>query len=184
MADRLYELKWTHDGEPIWMHDLGVSLKLSGAVLQGHEDTVIIMSVNGLPVKNLMGVPIIQPTAEEWCEIMRRTDDPEIFELDETGAVKAIHRKSQRGVSGFVQQKVWLADGLECKFCGKKMGEAALTVDHFMPLELGGVNDESNYITACRKCNKKKGHIHPADWCKKIGRDYFEFLEYLRDRKL
>ena len=35
---------------------------------------------------------------------------------------------------------------------------------HFVPLEMGGANDTSNYLTACRKCNKDKGGMAPADW--------------------
>jgi 5-methylcytosine-specific restriction endonuclease McrA len=40
-----------------------------------------------------------------------------------------------------VQQKVWAADGFQCVYCGAKMGETLLTVDHFVPLELGGANE-------------------------------------------
>ena len=40
------------------------------------------------------------PTMEEWCEIIRRSDDPLLFETDETSVIKAIHRKVQQAKMG------------------------------------------------------------------------------------
>ena len=97
---------------------------------------------------------------------------------------KAFHRKLRYEISGAVQQKVWVADGCKCMFCGAKMGNSQLTIDHFEPLESGGKNDPSNYLSACRKCNKDKGGMKAIDWCVLKGLDYDFFVEYLRTRKL
>lgn len=44
------------------------------------------------------------------------------------------------------------------------------TVDHVMPVALGGTNDVSNLQLLCRSCNSRKGKTHPDDWARKVGR--------------
>jgi hypothetical protein len=64
------------------------------------------------------------------------------------------------------------------------MGKAQLTMDHFFPLELGGKNDTSNLLSACRACNKAKGSMSPEDWCDLRKLDFDSFVDYLAKRKL
>jgi 5-methylcytosine-specific restriction endonuclease McrA len=117
---------------------------------------------------------------EEWSDFIRRSDDPEIL----IGNAKIFQRKVRWEVSGAIQQKVWVADGYVCMYCGAMMGKVALTIDHFIPLESGGKNDESNYLTACRACNKKKGNMDPRERCSRLPVAYEEFVAYLAKRKL
>jgi 5-methylcytosine-specific restriction endonuclease McrA len=117
---------------------------------------------------------------EEWTDFLARTDNPEILIMP----AKAFHRKVRYEISGAVQQKIWVADGCKCRFCGVSMGKAQMTIDHFESLELGGKNDTSNYITACRACNKSKGSMPARDWCNLRKLDYDFFVDYLRTRKL
>lgn len=175
--DRFYEIKLSN--RPAFWGDLGNRLQISGLVLEG-EDTQCIVLTPDSSITSLDSIEIITPDSGEWWDIIRVSDDPAIFELDETGGIKAVHRKVRYQISGVVQQKVWARDGFICRFCYRQMGEVQLTVDHFQPLELGGANDGSNYISACRKCNKRKGNKSPEDWCKEIDADYDEFVKYLR----
>jgi uncharacterized short protein YbdD (DUF466 family) len=117
-------------------------------------------------------------TNEEWTDFLKRTDDPEVLVMPE----KAFHRKLRYQISGHVQQKVWAADGFQCVFCHQPMGKMQLTIDHWVPLELGGVNDTSNYLSVCRKENKDKGSMPPQDWCKLKGYDFDFYVEYLKNR--
>ena len=68
-------------------------------------------------------------------------------------------------ISGAVQQKVWARDNFTCLYCGKKMGEVQLSIDHFVPVELGGADRPENYASSCRKCNKAKGSMPARQWC-------------------
>ena len=101
-------------------------------------------------------------TPDEWSEWLRLSDNPEI--LVNGSLEKAFHRKLRYDISGHVQQKVWVADGCKCMYCGQPMGKVQLTIDHFIPLEMGGKNDPSNYISADRRCNKDKGGMDPREW--------------------
>lgn len=189
--DRFYQLSGSR---PWYWGDLGNRLQLSGFVLSGEDTCALVLSpsmdidavegneylVQRHRAENPLG-GLVQPTIQEWCAILKETDDPKVFEMDETGFIKAIHRKMQKGlISGEVQQKIWARDGFKCYYCGRMMGEIQLSVDHFEPLEFGGLETQENLISACRKCNKKKGSISAAVWCKKIGISHEGALEYLK----
>jgi 5-methylcytosine-specific restriction endonuclease McrA len=47
-------------------------------------------------------------------------------------------------------------DRHQCQSCGKTEQETELTVDHIIPLAMGGSNDISNLQTLCRQCNQRK----------------------------
>lgn len=52
-------------------------------------------------------------------------------------------------------------DGHTCRYCGGSAPEVKLTVDHVMPVALGGSDDPSNLVTACRDCNAGKSSAVP-----------------------
>ena len=150
---------------------------MSGVVLSGMYQTAVVWLPGQEPV------PIdnsVSPTIEEWMSILAQTDDPQIFELDETGATKAIHRRSMRAVGGAMQWRIWRRDGFQCLYCGVDADENnPLTVDHFMPVEHGGGDAPENLISACKACNKRKGSMSPDSFCTREGHDYFALKEYL-----
>lgn len=47
-------------------------------------------------------------------------------------------------------------DGYTCRYCGAKAPDATLTVDHVIPVTLGGGDEPNNLVTACRDCNAGK----------------------------
>ena len=51
-------------------------------------------------------------------------------------------------------------DRFTCQYCGATGVD--LEIDHVIPIALGGSNSEINLVTACRKCNRKKGK--KLDW--------------------
>jgi hypothetical protein len=199
MAVRFYlpQYKYNPDREAV-VEDLGNYLTTAGIVLQGMGSTIILMSPNTefpLPqVGSLFPMEffdeegnvvtkIVQPSLEEWGEIIRRTDDPEIFIGEAGGINKALHRKQRFAISGETQQRVWARDNFKCQYCGIQMGKALMTIDHWIPLELGGVNDESNYLTACRRDNKNKGSLMPEEFCKKFKFDFARLQAYVDSLK-
>lgn len=51
-------------------------------------------------------------------------------------------------------RQVWNRDGWRCRSCGT---HERLTVDHVIPLALGGTDDLENLQTLCERCNSVKG---------------------------
>lgn len=52
--------------------------------------------------------------------------------------------------------QVFRRDRFTCQYCGRQSPEVTLEVDHVMPVVLGGSDDQSNLVTACRDCNGSK----------------------------
>lgn len=48
-----------------------------------------------------------------------------------------------------------------CRYCGAKAPDVKLTVDHVIPVALGGGDDPTNLVTACVDCNGGKTSIAP-----------------------
>lgn len=63
-------------------------------------------------------------------------------------------------------------DNHTCRYCGATTPDATLTVDHVMPVALGGSDDPSNLVAACRDCNYGKASTSPdAALVAQVGED-------------
>lgn len=58
---------------------------------------------------------------------------------------------------------VLLRDSFICQYCGKKLKESEITLDHIIPRSRGGRNNWQNLATACPECNSKKGDKLPEE---------------------
>ena len=173
---RFYQLELRH--RPVLHGDIGSLLKIEGLVVGG-EGAQAVLLLPSFSFGEKLSKNVFQLSEEEWTDFLQRSDTPELLMPG-----KAFHRKVRYEISGAVQQKVWVADGCKCLYCKQPMGRVQLTVDHFWPLEQGGVNDTSGYLSACRRCNKDKGAMDPRDWCALKGLDYDFYVKYLKERKL
>ena len=66
---------------------------------------------------------------------------------------------------------IYMRDGFTCAYCGSNMKDdtALLTLDHLIPVEHGGSNDQTNLITACHQCNSVRGSRDLRQFCKDVG---------------
>lgn len=53
-------------------------------------------------------------------------------------------------------------DNHTCYYCGRKPPEVEITIDHVLPQALGGTDEASNLVAACRECNGGKTSIAPG----------------------
>lgn len=95
--------------------------------------------------------------------------------------IKALRRnfevkKRQRGI----RQRLYEKQGGRCHLCGKKTYLVAplnkgdlFTVDHIIPLSLGGTSANDNLIGACLRCNSGKGC---SIWRNPAMREAFDML--------
>lgn len=51
-----------------------------------------------------------------------------------------------------------------CHYCGKNVGQRALTMDHVVPLIRGGRSTKGNLVPACKDCNDAKKHHLAFEW--------------------
>lgn len=179
MAERFYQLSYPENAKrPVYFEDAGNLLVLTGILVQGMGASYLLLAPGA--IEGQQNMVILKPNLQEWCEFLRQSDDPLILEHDSAGImIKAIHRKVEYAISGAVQQQIWYRDGWQCMYCGKKVPEVQVTIDHFVPLELGGENNQHNYLTACRQCQKSKGNRNPKEYCESKGLDYDGLVMYL-----
>jgi len=59
--------------------------------------------------------------------------------------------------------------GGKCAYCFCDLNQSRYHLDHFIPLALGGRNEDSNIVIACASCNCSKRHTHPLKFLDRIG---------------
>jgi len=66
-----------------------------------------------------------------------------------------------RGVV-MTRQNIFKRDNYECQYCGTNKD---LTLDHVIPRSRGGISNWKNLVTACKRCNTRKGDftLHEVD---------------------
>ena len=63
----------------------------------------------------------------------------------------------------FTRFNVFLRDRFTCQYCQTGLPAPELTFDHVSPRSRGGVTTWQNIVTACNRCNLKKGSSLPAE---------------------
>lgn len=65
-------------------------------------------------------------------------------------------------------------DNHACRYCGATAPETKLTIDHVIPVSLGGSDSSSNLVAACRDCNAGKSSTSPDE----------HLVEYVKQKAL
>jgi 5-methylcytosine-specific restriction endonuclease McrA len=60
----------------------------------------------------------------------------------------------------YSRKSVHKRDNYTCQYCGHTKD---LSIDHIMPVSRGGKSTWENTVTACQKCNSKKGNKTPEE---------------------
>ncbi len=58
---------------------------------------------------------------------------------------------------------VYARDQYTCQYCGNSPGASQLTLDHVLPKSRGGQKTWENIVTACKRCNQRKGNRTPQE---------------------
>lgn len=78
------------------------------------------------------------------------------------------------------RQNIFKRDSNKCQYC---LSPEDLTLDHVMPKSRGGRSTWDNLVTACKKCNSKKGDFTPKEAGMPLLQEPFKpsFIVFLRD---
>ncbi|AHM63083.1 HNH endonuclease [Flammeovirgaceae bacterium 311] len=78
------------------------------------------------------------------------------------------------------RQNVFRRDGFQCQYCGSSKD---LTLDHVVPRSRNGKSNWTNLVTACKRCNTRKGNYTPEMAGMKLRRqpEKPSYLHFLRD---
>lgn len=85
-------------------------------------------------------------------------------------AVKMEYLRKRRRFT--LEEKTFILEktNSKCGHCGKHLEIADATLDHIIPLNKGGLNDEYNLLPLCLKCNESK-----SNYVYDVG-DYYEYI--------
>jgi len=61
------------------------------------------------------------------------------------------------------RRTVLARDHYTCQYCGRQPPRKDLTVDHILPRSRGGRTTWENVVTACQRCNGRKGSRTPEE---------------------
>jgi 5-methylcytosine-specific restriction endonuclease McrA len=93
------------------------------------------------------------------------------------------YQKEKTGVR-FSKQNVFLRDSYVCQYCGDSVTGRTATLDHVLPVSLGGKTTFENTCCACAHCNANKGNdrkIVPK--VKPIKPTYFQLVDKRKKMK-
>jgi len=65
-------------------------------------------------------------------------------------------------VSKRLRFEILKRDNHACRYCGGRAPDVTLTIDHVVPVALGGRDQPDNLVAACKDCNAGKSSV-PAD---------------------
>lgn len=84
-----------------------------------------------------------------------------------------------KGVN-LTRQNIFKRDNFECQYCGTRKD---LTLDHVVPSSRGGMHTWLNLVTACKRCNAKKGDYTPEEAGMELSRKPFKpsYATFLKD---
>jgi 5-methylcytosine-specific restriction endonuclease McrA len=68
-----------------------------------------------------------------------------------------------RETAGMKRVRIYIRDQFRCQYCGERKNPVELTLDHILPRSRGGCNSPVNVVTACVRCNQRKGSRTPEE---------------------
>ena len=76
---------------------------------------------------------------------------------------------------------IFRRDGYRCVYCANVFTYDQLTIDHVQPLVKQGDNSPGNLVTACCRCNTRKGGKAAWDWLQHNPEERTNFLRLAKD---
>ena len=129
-------------GDDLWSGDLGGPL----ALVLGGEGSGIS--------------PLLKSNCDFCLSIPMSRGEIGSLNVSNAAAIVLAAAARQLRKSAWWQRQI--AAGV-CHYCGRKVGAAALTLDHVVPVARGGRSNKGNVVPACDACNKSKGVLTPAE---------------------
>lgn len=69
------------------------------------------------------------------------------------------------------RRNLFARDNNRCQYCGEKYPTSELSIDHVVPVSMGGETTWTNVVCSCTECNKRKGGRTPAQARMKLTRE-------------
>ena len=115
----------------------------------------------------------IKEAAKEWA----KNNKKRLKEYQRVYQCARREKKQKLDIDNYYTPEQWklVQEFFEhsCVYCGKKV---KLTMDHFIPVIMGGKTELKNIVPACLPCNSSKSGKHPMEWCDTTTYKYLSAL--------
>ncbi|MEZ5347423.1 MAG: HNH endonuclease [Pyrinomonadaceae bacterium] len=72
-----------------------------------------------------------------------------------------VHIRRKRRENTMKRVRIYIRDRYCCQYCGDHKNAKDLTLDHILPRAQGGTTTPQNLVSACVRCNQRKGNRTP-----------------------
>lgn len=93
-------------------------------------------------------------------------------------------KKSRKIYSQDTRQLLYERAEERCELCGRKILLKDMTIDHVVPLSMGGVDNVNNLACTCQPCNLFKGNILPDNFLERISLIYLYQMKKKHGNKI
>lgn len=93
----------------------------------------------------------------------RLTGEQTLLTLNSIIACKGRVYDKTRTEPPLTNRALFRRDQNVCLYCGNEFQEKDLSRDHVVPVSKGGEDTWTNVVTACKRCNARKGNLHLQD---------------------
>lgn len=84
-------------------------------------------------------------------------------------------------VSKRLRTEILRRDNHACRYCGGTAPDVRLTIDHVLPIALGGTDDATNLVAACADCNAGKSASAPGQpLVEQVSQDHINWAMAVR----
>lgn len=86
--------------------------------------------------------------------------------------------RQRKTIGSKTRLRILQRDNFKCTNCGRSPAtdpRVFLEVDHYVPVSKGGADEDSNYRTLCRDCNRGKGNDETLN--KTLDSDFLHWLD-------
>lgn len=97
------------------------------------------------------------------CKILDRYDLWEYVTVQIVNESSTGHAIRAR-ISKKTRDTIFMESDMTCQYCQERKSVKELAIDHFLPIQLGGTNEDENLVCACHRCNGHKTDLHPCDF--------------------
>lgn len=90
---------------------------------------------------------------------------------------KCDRKKKRRNYSEEERKIIYNRSSGRCELCGKRLLFEEMTLDHIVPVSMGGADDMENLQASCLACNQFKSNILPDDFMDRINKIFMYQME-------
>jgi 5-methylcytosine-specific restriction endonuclease McrA len=91
-------------------------------------------------------------------------------------------KKSKNHIAFYSQSDILEVKKNFCNKCAYCESQIKLTIDHFIPVSVGGPDCISNFVLSCFKCNRNKSDKDPMTWYK--SQDFYSPTQWKKILKI